>query len=338
MKNQIGFLFKKDDLKKNFTQVPNELFELDVDPYAKLILAFLHSKPNDFVFYRKKMGQTLGISRQKIARAMNELVERQILTPVPGGFKLVRVTRNVTVSNTEQVTMGADGVTKGTDSVLKVTPDVIESNTNKKTESNKTIYKEGNQPLHSPTPSSGFGSARLIPEEEKTDLPSISINEGNSIKDLPSEDSKNKSENVTPTTKEFVISPTFNEFVSIIKGMESKFIEEASTAMGRTLSLEDVYFSWRNSNMAVPKYLNDFKGMFDTVQFDKFKEMNRNEFLKTTELLFTDEHYGDAINIYAQLRREVEQKVIESKVSPTEKVMPIVFSSSKKNNWDELPV
>jgi|GEM_PF-6641750 len=334
MKKFSGFLFKK-EVKQNFTKVPNELFSLDVDPYAKLVLMYLHSKSDDFIFYRMKIGETLGICRQKITSAIDELVERKIITPVSGGYMmLTRLTQDVNGVNTVDVNNRTEHVDDRTNIVPKLTPDVNGIDNTKKTENNKTIYKEGNQPLHSPTPSTGFGSARLIPEREKNhEVEPMPVKQVISINDLPTVDSKNKSNDVTPTKKGFVIPQTFNEFLLVFKGNEAKAISEFSNAMGRTVSMEEIYFGWRNENKAAPKYLGDFKNMFDDIQFNKFKKMTRSEFLQATELLFTNDYEGDGEMIFAQLRRdiELEKKEIGSKKSSTEKIIPMVFSSANQN-------
>lgn len=160
-KRSVGFLFKK-DVQKNFTKVPNEVFGLNLDPYQKLVLIYLHSKSDDFVFYQSKIAEVLGISRQTVAKCIADLNMAGYLKFDGKSFSLMLTTltsdvNRINIADVNPTTVDVNPATvdvnPATLSVAKLTRDVNVVNTNKKTENNKTEYKEQiSAPLLPPTP------------------------------------------------------------------------------------------------------------------------------------------------------------------------------------------
>lgn len=153
MKTNAGFFFQK-ETKTNFTKVPNQIFSLEIDPYSKLILIYLQSKPDDFIHYQLVIARTLGISRQTVARCLKDLSNSGYLNTYDGkrySLMLTRLTSNVNQINIPHVKMATDDVKMPTSMLTKLTCDVNQINTNKKTDiirlNNKT-----EKTLNHPTP------------------------------------------------------------------------------------------------------------------------------------------------------------------------------------------
>lgn len=68
-----------------FTQVPNEIFEVDLSPKAKLIWIYLVSLPKDRDICRSYIGKKFGISKGSMAKLMKELTEKNLVDEVRKG-------------------------------------------------------------------------------------------------------------------------------------------------------------------------------------------------------------------------------------------------------------
>jgi hypothetical protein len=64
----------KSKLSRNFTTIPNEILKrTDISLSAKGLYCFIHSLPEDWVFYKNKLSEMTGESRRQIDNAFKEL-------------------------------------------------------------------------------------------------------------------------------------------------------------------------------------------------------------------------------------------------------------------------
>lgn len=63
-----------EDVKSNFTKVPNKLIkDTDVPDWALRLLLYMISKPNDWIFQPSAIGKELNVDSRLISRRLNRM-------------------------------------------------------------------------------------------------------------------------------------------------------------------------------------------------------------------------------------------------------------------------
>ena len=75
----------RSEIDQNFTPVPNELFASELSVTAKLVWAYMFSKPSTWDFSSKRIGEALGLSAVTVKKVLNELIEGEWLIRYENG-------------------------------------------------------------------------------------------------------------------------------------------------------------------------------------------------------------------------------------------------------------
>lgn len=70
----------KNDLKNNFTQIPNEIITSELSDKALRVLLYLYSKPSDWVIYQTKIAKDLRVTRKTVNANVKELKDAGYIT------------------------------------------------------------------------------------------------------------------------------------------------------------------------------------------------------------------------------------------------------------------
>jgi hypothetical protein len=80
MKNKGNFFYvKKPELKQDFTQIPNKIFELELTPTEKLILIYLFSNSETFRVTSYRIEQALGTDRRTVKKALDKFKQLKLV-------------------------------------------------------------------------------------------------------------------------------------------------------------------------------------------------------------------------------------------------------------------
>ncbi len=99
------FFVKKTEVKNNFTQIPNQIFSLEITTIEKLILIYLFSNAETFRITNYRIEKTLNSERRTVKKAMEKLKELKFITNVNeftieiNISKIIEYTSNSTGSN-----------------------------------------------------------------------------------------------------------------------------------------------------------------------------------------------------------------------------------------------
>lgn len=73
------FFVKRIELKSNFTQIPNELFYIDLTATEKLILAYLFSNSESFRITNYRIAKSVGSDHRTIKRALKKFRDMKLI-------------------------------------------------------------------------------------------------------------------------------------------------------------------------------------------------------------------------------------------------------------------
>jgi hypothetical protein len=83
MKNRGNYFYvKKLDLKTNFTQIPNQLFNIDLTATEKLILIYLLSNAESFRITIYRIAKSIGSDHRTIKKALKKFRDMELLNQV----------------------------------------------------------------------------------------------------------------------------------------------------------------------------------------------------------------------------------------------------------------
>ncbi len=76
------FYFKKLELKTNFTQIPNQLFDINLTATEKLILVYLISNAESFRVTHYRIEKSVGSDHRTVKKAIRKFQDMKLIVPV----------------------------------------------------------------------------------------------------------------------------------------------------------------------------------------------------------------------------------------------------------------
>ncbi|MBN1183364.1 MAG: hypothetical protein JXB49_13815 [Bacteroidales bacterium] len=137
------FYFKKLELRTNYTQIPNELFYIDLSATEKLILAYLLSNSESFRVTLYRIEKSVGSDHRTVKKAIKKFQDMKLIVPVTNRMFSLNMVELMKLAQATKIKDGIDS--NSTNSNLTNG----ESTTGSSTNSNLTTNKQVQLPVDS---------------------------------------------------------------------------------------------------------------------------------------------------------------------------------------------
>jgi len=111
------FFVKRIELKSNFTQIPNELFYIDLTATEKLILAYLFSNSESFRITNYRIAKSVGSDHRTIKRALKKFRDMKLIIQDTGKTISINVNQLIKLASMP-VPSELDKIENSTDSPI----------------------------------------------------------------------------------------------------------------------------------------------------------------------------------------------------------------------------